>query len=217
MAYVNKLASPETKSDELAPKNSRAPLFTDNRSSAVSQRNLQQLMQNSMPVQAVWQWEQFGKNPGKWRWVKPHTVGNKDEIPGHQGQTHGEKYPAAEVVDVSAQYKQEQIAQYLSLIPHLKGELEGKNNVKGGHVWEMMRAEWGDRLSLVAGEQNADAPWQCTWTIDTRTAKGSTMFPSNWDEERLTSELRNSSMISGKLYVSGIKIKKAGNTFYPDV
>lgn len=202
--------------------------LNDQRSSSVAQLRLQELMHqaqhpetnsiaNAAPVQAVWQWEVFGKAPGKWRWVKPNDVGDKNTVPEHQGAKHGEKYPAAVVVDVAAQHKQEQITQYLSLIPHLKGELDGDKNVKGGHVWRMMQAQWGDRLTMETGEQSDDGPWQCTWRVDARTAKASTMFPATWDEAKLREELGSSSLIGGQLYVSGIKIKKAGNTFYPDV
>jgi hypothetical protein len=167
------------------------------------------------PIQRVWMWSQIKSQKGQWKWVAPKDVGNKNEKPSFDGQVHGERYPPLVQVDLAAQAKQEKIREYTPLIPHLAGELDGDTGVKGGHVWKMMEKAWGDRLQLVTGTPSDTESWNCTWTIDDRTAKGSTMFPAAWDEAKLLKELTNSTVISGKLYVSGIGVKKAGDTFYP--
>lgn len=200
--------------------------FNDQRASTLAQLRLQGLMHqsdhsvhaaNTAPIQAVWKWEKIKTSPGKWKWVDPKDVGDKRTKPPHDGTEHGELYPKVGGVDLAAEHKRQQIEPYVALLPHMKGELDGDSGVKGGHVWKMMQAQWGDRLSLVTGARNEDAPWNCTWTIDTRTAKASTMFPASWDEVRIRSELENSTYSGGRLSMGTILIKKAGDTFYPEI
>ena len=167
------------------------------------------------PVQRIWKWMQIKTQPGRWQWVNPKDVGNKDEKPDFNGTTHGETYPKTEKIDVAAQAKQDKIKEYTPLIPHLAGELDGPKGVKGGHVWKMMEKTWGTRLQLVSGTPSQTESWDCVWTIDSRTEKRSTMFPADWDEATLREQLTNSSVISGKLYMGQIGVKKAGDTFYP--
>lgn len=127
--------------------------------------------------------------------------------------------PQAAVVDASpaGQERAARIKPYLDLIGHLAGELDD-DGAKGGHLLTAMQAKWGGKLEILNPGDAADGIWHARWKIDGKEKNGgSTMFPAGWTIDDLKAELNGSSTVGGKIVLkSGITIKKAGDTFYPE-
>jgi Bacterial EndoU nuclease len=166
-------------------------------------------------IQRTWIWKQKGQD-----WI---SDGNSPPPPKpkFKGKQDNQQFPesvaaAPTMTGLAGEAKQKKIQPYLDLLDHLGGELKGKNEVSGGHLLTAMQAKFGNTL-VVAGQQSDNAVWECSWQVGNRTLKQSTMFPAAWTVEDLRAELEGSTEVSGKITLkSGIKIKKAGETFYPE-
>lgn len=150
--------------------------------------------------------------PGKstlYSWFREYkSRGDEEEV----------KRAEPERVDVAAAHRAERVQRLFSKnIPHMEGEEKGKTEVKGGHVLQMMRAKWGDKLRIIDGTPNNGGVWKLVWTIENRKSKESTMFPASWNEGQLVDELRGA-QVEGRFYVlptGGIRVERKGDTFFP--
>ena len=164
-------------------------------------------------IQLKWIW-----NGNKWN----SDAGDAENTrPTIKGKRKGDVFDPTPTVEASGskgvaeKHKEEKIQPYLNLLNHLGGEIKDKKNVSGGHLLTAMRKNWGKRLEI-DGTPNQTGVWTCNWTIDARSMKSSTMFPSQWTTADLEKELMASTSVGNKITLkSGIPIEKKGGTFYP--
>ncbi len=121
--------------------------------------------------------------------------------------------------DLASGHKELMIAPYIALLDHLAGEENKDGSVKGGHLLSDMQIRWGNRLSYEVISGNTNGVWEMQWWLDSGTKKRSTMFPEQWSNQNLRDALRASAVLGNNVFLPNggdqIKIKKAGDTFYP--
>jgi hypothetical protein len=188
----------------------------------------QGLAQSPAPIQRMqWTYTDGKWVPEDWGAVDYATQPSGDKPEGTTYEDTTQDYTFASIHEDKKEDKSpagleraQRIAPYLALMGHLAGEQSGRSLPKGGHLLWAMESLWGDALVLINPDDKDDnAVWHASFKINNKIkAGGSTMFPASWSTDDLEEQLNAATDIGGKLYLqpSNIKIRRAGDTFYPD-
>lgn len=211
--------------------------FVDNRPKVIAQKNPKWMANDlqgdnntaqQQPIQMmIWTFNDSRWTPTNWESVDYQKMpkGAKPEGTTYDDASETFTYPAEEekeVVDdsLAGVAKRERIQPFLDLIGHLAAENDGSTS-KGGHLLSAIRDKWKDDFNLENPDDiNNKGVWHAEWSIKgKKKAGGSTMFPASWTVETLRAELMASTFIGGTMVLSpsDIRIKKAGDTFYPEM